>query len=487
MIWLVPQPRSTWAHDYPWGVGPEYVARDAEALRSWGTDRYADAFAAAEAAGDDVGDLTDHDPHVARLTRHTATPDVVAELSRVVRVPGIRLMLERFASFARVVILDRRGVGLSDRFSPHDLPSLEVLADDVVAVMDDAGLDRAAVFGWQSGSTSAVMLAAAYPERVSALALFSADPCPQRKPDWPYGWDDATWTTYLEGLREGWGTMRWMEEHVAQFAPGGSGVSSTMAAAFQLAASPSTAEAIERLDMQTDIRAILPSVHAPTLVMYRADDATTAVEARRYVADRIPGARAVAVPGRDDPPYSEGVDRIVDELDGFLTGASHGPVTDRVLATVLFTDVVDSTVTLASVGDAPWAARLERLDRVSREEIERQRGRYVASTGDGVLATFDGPARAVRCAQAIAERLHPSEIAIRSGCHIGEVELAGDDVRGLAVHIAARVMALAPPSEVMVTSTVRDLTAGSGLVFEDAGEHELKGVPERWRLYRVGA
>lgn len=412
-------------------------------------------------------------------------PGFVSNLIWTWEIPGVRLMLERFASFARVVILDRRGVGLSDRFSPHDLPSLEVLADDVVAVMDDAGLDRAAVFGWQSGSTSAVMLAAAYPERVSALALFSADPCPQRKPDWPYGWDEATWTTYLEGVREGWGTMRWMEEHVAQFAPGSPGISSTVATSFQLAASPSTAEAIERLDMQTDIRAILPSVHAPTLVMYRADDATTPVEARRYVADRIPGARAVAVPGRDDPPYSEGVDRIVDELDGFLTGARHRPVSDRVLATVLFTDVVDSTVTLASVGDAHWAARLERLDRVSREEIERQRGRYVASTGDGVLATFDGPARAVRCATAIAERLHPSEIAIRAGCHIGEVELAGDDVRGLAVHIAARVMALGQPSEVMVTSTVRDLTAGSGLVFEDVGEHELKGVPDRWRLFRV--
>jgi class 3 adenylate cyclase len=413
-------------------------------------------------------------------------PGFVSNLIWNWEVPGIRLMLERFATFARVVILDRRGIGLSDRLSPDDLPSLEVLADDVVAVMDDAGLDRAAVFAWQSGSPIATMLAAAYPDRVTALALFSVDPCPAAKPDWPYGWSEEQWETYLEGVRLGWGTRAWLLEHVAQFAPD-QGFDSSLAIAFQLAASPGTAEAVERLDMQTDIRAILPSVHAPTLVMYRTGNDATPIEAQRFVAERIPRAVAVELPGQDDPPYTEDVDRVVDELDRFFTGARHEPAGDRILATVLFTDVVDSTAMLASLGDATWAARLEHLDRISRDEIERLRGRYVDSTGDGMLATFDGPARAVRCAQAITERIRPMGVAIRAGCHTGEVELVGDGVRGLAVHIGARVMAVAGPSEVVVSQTVKDLVAGSGLAFEEAGEHELKGVPDRWRLYRVVA
>lgn len=399
--------------------------------------------------------------------------------------PGMRAMLERFASFARVIILDRRGIGLSDRFSPDDLPSLEVVADDVSAVMDDAGLDRAAVFGWQSGASIAIMLAATYPERVSALALFSADACALEKPDWPYGWTESEWESYLEGVRLHWGTADWIERHVTEFAPDAKFDPIWTPAAFQLAASPSTAEAMQRLEMLTDVRSILPSVHVPTLVMYRSDDATMNLDARRYVAEQIPGAVAAEVPGRDDPPYSEAVEQIVDEVEAFLTGSRHEPITDRILATVLFTDVVDSTARLASVGDARWTDLLARHDAIARAEIKRYRGRYVASTGDGLLATFDGPARAVRCAQAVGARIEPLGLSIRAGCHTGEVELAGDDIRGLAVHIGARVMALAGPSDVLVSSTVKDLTAGSGLTFEDAGEHELKGVPDRWRLYRV--
>jgi class 3 adenylate cyclase len=415
-------------------------------------------------------------------------PGFVSNLYWNWELPEYNRMLTGLGSFARVAILDRRGVGLSDRLYPRDLPSLEVVMDDVLTVMDDAGIDRAAVFGWMSGATQAALLAATYPGRVSQLVTFALDPCPLRKPGWTLtAWGRGEWESYLSELRQGWGTREWVQQQIAEWAPGSSSLTfeNWVLTNFQLSANPATAEAVERLDMETDIRAVLSTIHVPTLVLHRPGFPDPAPELVAYVAAQISGATAAALPGRDNPPWSGEVDAIVDEVEAFLTGERHRPSLDRILSTVLFTDIVGSTQRLAEVGDARWAKLLAQHDRFARREIERHRGRYVDSTGDGLLATFDGPARAVRCAQALAAAVGELGLDIRAGCHTGEIELAGDHISGLTVHTGARVSALARAGEVLVSSTVKDLTAGSGLQFEDAGEHELKGVPDRWHLYRV--
>jgi class 3 adenylate cyclase len=403
-------------------------------------------------------------------------------------LPEFRRMLTGLGSFARVAIIDRRGVGLSDRLSPKDLPSLEVVMDDILTVMNDAGIERAAVFGWQSGATHAALLAATHPARVSRLVTFALDPCPLQKPGWTLtSWGRREWESYLTELRQGWGTREWVQQHAAEWAPGSSSSAfeNWALAMFPLSANPATAEAVERLDMETDIRAVLPTIHVPTLLQYRPEFPDPPPELREYVAAQISGARLVALPGRNYAPYIGDVDAVVDEIEAFLTGERRGASLDRILSTVLFTDIVNSTQRLAEVGDARWANLLAQHDHLARREIEWYRGRYIDSTGDGLLATFDGPARAVRCAQALGAAVGELGLNIRAGCHTGEIELDGDHVRGLAVHISARVGALARAGEILVSSTVKDLTVGSGLVFEDAGEHELKGVPDRWHLYRV--
>ena len=403
-------------------------------------------------------------------------------------LPEFRRMLTGLGSFARVAIIDRRGVGMSDRLSPKDLPSLEVVMDDILTVMNDAGIERAAVFGWQSGATHAALLAATHPARVSRLVTFALDPCPLQKPGWTLtSWGRREWESYLTELRQGWGTREWVQQHAAEWAPGSSSSAfeNWALAMFPLSANPATAEAVERLDMETDIRAVLPTIHVPTLLQYRPEFPDPPPELREYVAAQISGARLVALPGRNYAPYIGDVDAVVDEIEAFLTGERRGASLDRILSTVLFTDIVNSTQRLAEVGDARWANLLAQHDHLARREIEWYRGRYIDSTGDGLLATFDGPARAVRCAQALGAAVGELGLNIRAGCHTGEIELDGDHVRGLAVHISARVGALARAGEVLVSSTVKDLTVGSGLVFEDAGEHELKGVPDRWHLYRV--
>ena len=415
-------------------------------------------------------------------------PGFISNLYWDWELPEFRRMLTGLGSFARVAILDRRGIGLSDRLYPKDLPPLEVVMDDILTVMDDAGIERAALFGWQSGATHAALLAATYPDRVSQLVTFALDPCPLEKPGWTRtGWSRGEWESYLSELRQGWGTREWVQQHVAEWAPSATSITfeNWLMTGFQLSANPATAEAVERLDMETDIRAVLPAIHVPTLVLHRPGFPDPPPEIVAYVAAQISGATLVALPGRDHPPYIGDVDAIVDEVEAFLTGGRHGASLDRILSTVLFTDIVGSTRRLAELGDARWADLLAQHDGLARREIERHRGRYVDSTGDGLLATFDGPARAVRCAQALAAAVGELGLDIRAGCHTGEIELAGDQIRGLAVHIAARVGALARAGEILVSSTVKDLTAGSGLQFEDAGEHDLKGVGDRWHLYRV--
>jgi len=415
-------------------------------------------------------------------------PGYISNLYWNWELPEFRRMLTGLGSFARVAIMDPRGIGLSDRLSPKDLPSLEVVMDDIITVMDDTGIDRAAVFGWQSGASHAALLAATYPDRVSQLVTFALDPCPLRKPGWTLtAWGRGEWESYLSELRRGWGTREWVQQNVAEWAPGATPLTfeNWVLAMFQLSANPATAEAVERLDMETDIRAVLPAIHVPTLVLYRPGFPDPPPEVEEYVAAQISGATLAALPGGDHAPYVGDVDAIVDEVEAFLTGERHRPSLDRILSTVLFTDIVGSTQHLAEVGDARWAALLAQHDGLARREIERHRGRHIDSAGDGLLATFDGPARAVRCAQALGAALGGLGLGIRAGCHTGEIELAGDHIRGLTVHTGARIGALASAGEILVSSTVKDLTAGSGLVFEDAGENQLKGVPDRWHLYRV--
>ncbi len=402
-------------------------------------------------------------------------------------IPEIVSFYERLASFSRLILMDRRGTGLSDRFGADDAPPLETTMDDILAVLDAAGSAKTTVFGIWDGCAAAMTFAATHPERVSALVLFSSTPS-GKSLGFGFGWDDEQWEEWLAGVKAGWGTRAWTVKDLRWQSPSlledPRQVEQWVTMA-RLSASPSSAVAMLRVYRDTDLTDILPTIGVPSLVLHRMGDVTEKIEAGRYVASHIPGARFVELSGDDAMPWIGDAYRLLDEIEGFVTGQMHARSADRVLATVLFTDIVDSTKTAAELGDGGWKQLLASHDQITRTEVERHRGRLVQTTGDGMLATFDGPARAVRCARAIAEGVMPFGLEIRAGCHTGEIEPAGDDVRGIAVHIGARVAALAGPSEILVSQTVKDLVAGSGLVFEDRGEHELKGVPDRWRLYRV--
>ena len=387
--------------------------------------------------------------------------------------------LDRLASFSRLIRFDKRGTGLSDR--PGGLPDLETRMDDVRAVMDAVGSERAAIFGYSEGGPMSVLFAATYPSRTTALVLYGTY-AKRRNPTEDYPWAPTTQERerYAEEIEAAWA---W-EADMRRMAPS----SDTASAAWwarraHASASPGAARDLILMNSQTDVRSILPAVTVPTLVLHRTGDSDSRVQEGRYIADHIPGARFVELPGDDHVPWMDG-DQVVDEIEEFLTGVRPAPEPDRVLMTLLFTDIVGSTDKVASLGDSRWRTLLDEHHAVVRRELVRFRGREVDTAGDGFFATFDGPARAVRAAQAIREGLRGLGIEIRAGVHTGECELAGDAVRGIAVHTAARVAAQASAGEVLVSTTVRDLVAGSGLEFADRGVSELKGVGE-WRLYAV--
>lgn len=360
--------------------------------------------------------------------------------------------------------------------------------EDLLRVLDEVGSERAALAGFLDGGYHCSLFAATYPERTRALVLYGTSASGRWSPDYPWQWKPEQWDTFLAAMEAGWGTQTYADDLLRWYAPSAYEDESSRrwwARYLWVSASPSSVVALERLYSQTDVRNVLPSIRVPTLVIHRRDDPAEPVGGARYIAREIPGAKYVELEGVDNAPWAGDSDAIVDEMEEFLTGMRPVPEPDRVLATVVFTDIVDSTRRAAEVGDASWKRLLATHDERARLQIERHRGRYIDSTGDGLLATFDGPARAVRCAQAIRGSLRDVGLEIRAGCHTGEVELSGERVRGIAVHIGARVASLAAPSEVLVSQTVKDLVAGSGLVFEDAGEHELKGVPDRWHIYRV--
>lgn len=398
--------------------------------------------------------------------------------------------LRRLSSFARVIVVDRRGTGVSDRYSPDDLPPLEDLVDDLDAVLSALGSERAALFGFSDAGALCAMFAATRPERVSGLILYATAARGMQAPDYPWQWSEREWQDYLDEVKAGWGTREYAEKSLPLFNPSLAGDQRVLVwweRFMRLSASPNSIYAQEQVFREMDIRALLPAIGVPTLVLHRADDAIEPVGAGRYLAGKIPGAEYIELPGADHFPWAGEQDALLDEVERFVrrVRSDEEDTFDRVLATILFTDIVDSTAQAAAMGDRGWRDVREQHDLVTRTQLTRFRGREVKSLGDGFLAVFDGPARGVRCARAICESMGRLGIDLRAGLHTGEIEPDGDDVAGLAVAIGARVGALAGPSEVLVSSTVKDLVIGSGLSFEDRGEHTLKGVPDAWHLYAL--
>jgi class 3 adenylate cyclase len=396
--------------------------------------------------------------------------------------PSFARFLRRLASFSRLIVFDVRGTGLSDRAA--ELPTLEEQIDDVLAVLDAVDSERAALFGLSQGGGLAALFAAAHPDRTSALVLFGAYARSTWADDYPWGRTPENYETLMRTADEGWGSGAFLPLVAPTMADDAS-FKLWWARLERLSGSPGAILAFLRMQREADVRHVLPAIRVPTLILQRNDDAYRNPGSGRYFAETIPGAKYVELSGRDNLPYVGDQDAVLDEVEEFLTGARRAAEPDRVLATVLFTDIVGSTQRAAELGDRAWRDLLERHDALVRRELDRGRGREVDTAGDGFLATFDGPARAIRCAQAIAERVRDLGLEVRSGLHTGEIELAGDHVRGIAVHIGARAAALAGPGEVLVTSTVKDLVAGSGIEFEERGEHELKGVPGAWRIFLV--
>ncbi|HSL63436.1 MAG TPA: adenylate/guanylate cyclase domain-containing protein [Gaiellaceae bacterium] len=413
-------------------------------------------------------------------------PIWVSHLEQAWEEPSLAAFYGRLAAFSRLILFDKRGTGLSDRVADDALPSLEERMDDVRAVMDAVGSREAALFGMHEGGTMAILFAATYPERVRALVTFGAFARRLWAPDHPWGRTADDRAAWVGEIVSAWGGPVGLDR-VAPSRAGDEGFAVWWASYLRHGASPGAAAAMARMNDEIDVRPVLGAVHVPTLVVHRVDDRRVDVEEARFLAAEIPGATLVELPGEDHLPWAGDPAAVLDEVELFLTGTRRGPEPDRVLASLLFTDVVGSTRLAASLGDRRWRELLGRHDRLVRAAIEQWRGREVDTTGDGFFAAFDGPARAVRCARAAVEAVRTLGLELRAGVHTGEVEVDGDDVRGIAVHIAARVAALAGPGEVLVSQTVADLVAGSGLAFEERGEHELRGVPGRWRLAAVRA
>lgn len=412
-------------------------------------------------------------------------PGFVSHVEMVWEMPPAARLIERLASFSRLIMFDKRGTGLSDPVEGS--PTLEERIDDLRAVMEAAGSERAAVVGISEGVPMSLLFAATHPELVSALVLYGGMARSTWAPDYP-------WATPVEALRESSaellphlndGTI--LEVMAPSLADDPQ--ARQMFARFQrYAASPAMLKQNMEMFLDIDVRPILPAIDVPTRVLHRRGDMTVNRRAAEWMADQIPGATYVELPGIDHLPFAGDTDALIDEVEEFLTGVRRDVEVDRILATVMFTDIVDSTKRASAMGDRAWRDLLDAQNAVLRRELARFRGREVKTLGDGMLATFDGPARAIRCALEMIDAVRPLGIEIRVGLHTGEVEVVdgaqpGGDVAGIAVHIAARVGALAGSSEVLVSGTVKDLVAGSGIAFDERGEHVLKGIPDQWRIF----
>lgn len=408
-------------------------------------------------------------------------PGFVSHLEHSWEEPAVARFFNRLGSFARVIAFDKRGTGLSDR---TDISRLERRMDDIRAVMDAAGSEHATVFAISEGGTLATVFAATYPERTTALVLYGAQARVLEADDYPFGYSVEVAEAFIDSIEQGWGTGVALD----LFAP--SVIDDVRLrrwwADFQrLSASPGAAVTLLRIQTQVDARNALPAISAPTLVIHRTGDMMVPIAHGRYLAERIPGARLLELPGEDHLYFVGDQGVVLDATEEFVTGRRASPEPDRVLATVLFTDIVASTARAAELGDRRWGDLLETWRAQVRKLLARYRGREVNTTGDGFLATFDGPERAIHCATAIAGESPLIGTEVRTGLHTGLCEILGDDLGGISVHIAARVVAEANPGEVLVSSTVKDLVAGSGITFADREVHALKGVPDKWRLVAI--
>jgi pimeloyl-ACP methyl ester carboxylesterase len=383
--------------------------------------------------------------------------------------------LERLGSFSRLIRFDKRGTGLSDR--PGTLPDLETRMDDVRAVMDAVGSGRAALFGYSEGGPMAALFAATYPERTSALVLYGTYAKRIRSDDYPWAPTLTERRAYAEEIEREWCAA----DMARMFPSADQAMADWWQARARAAASPGAARALIEMNSQIDVRDVLPAIRVPTLVLHRSRDRDSRVAEGRYIADRIPGARFIELPGVDHVPWID-ADQIIDEVEEFLTGAPPSPPLDRVLATILVTDLVGSTQLAGQLGDREWAELLGAHHKAVREELARFSGEEIDAAGDGFLALFEGPGRAIRCAFAIRNSLRRLGLSVRTGVHTGEIERRDMSARGIAVHVAARVAAEAEGGEVLVTGTTRDLVAGSGLSFADRGGRRLKGVEGRTEL-----
>jgi class 3 adenylate cyclase len=400
--------------------------------------------------------------------------------------PSYARFLSRIASFSRLITFDKRGTGLSDRVSEDRLPTLEQRMDDLRAVMDAVGSERAALFGVSEGGPMCLLFAATYPERTTALVIYGSYSHSGAAPEYDWTYSEESRAAFRRLLEETWGGPFGLAER-APSKMGDEAFTRWWSALLRQSASPSAALSLIEMNSQIDIRPILPAIRVPTLIIHRSEEIVMKAEEARFMSGQIEGASLVMVPGTDHLPWVGDMDPILDAMHEFLTGAPRVHDIDRVLSTVVFTDIVGSTERAAALGDAEWKRLLLAHHDVVRRELQRFGGKEIDTAGDGFLATFDGPARAVRCALSIAERVRDLGIEIRAGVHTGECELLDGNIGGIAVHIGARVAAMAGRSEVLVSSTVKDLVAGSGLRFEDLGTHRLKGVPDEWHLYRASS
>ncbi len=418
-------------------------------------------------------------------------PDWVNHIEIQWEEPRQERFLNSLASFSRLILFNPRGMGASDPIPVTDSPTVEQWMDDARTVLDAVGSEQPALFGAGAGGTVTMLFAATYPERVRALAVVNSTARGTRAPDYPIGLSPEFLEMQRELVAERWGSPEHVDAMLPVLAPEDASDERLRAwlPRFQRAAySPGMASAAQRLLFGLDIRDALSSIQAPTLVIHRAGiPAPISVEHGRYLADHIAGAVYKELPGYGYAFWAGDFQPILDEVEEFLTGSRGAGPPDRVLATVLFTDIVGSTATAAEVGDRRWKELVREHDAIIDRELARHRGRHIHTTGDGVLATFDGPARAIRCAVAIREAARGTNLEIRAGLHTGEIELQGKDVAGIGVHIGARVSALAGPGEILVSRTVVDLVTGSGLQFEDRGNHVLKGVPGEWQLFSLVA
>ena len=412
------------------------------------------------------------------------SPGFVSHVEHSWEDPQLARFLRRLASFSRLIVFDKRGTGMSDRPSDQDAALLEDRINDIASLMDTVGSDRAAIMGLSETGKVAILFAATYPERTSAVIAYgSFAGGGDDRPTYPWAPDPGQ-AAWLEDLEANWGRGVLFFDEFAGSRRDDPHYREWFAKLERLSASPGAAVAVARMSMQTDVRDVLPMIRVPTLVLHKREDQAVPLEEGRYIADHIPGAKFVELPGADHWPWI-GHDEAVEEIQEFLTGVRHSPEPDRAIVTVMFVDIVDSTKHAVDLGDRRWTDLLESFYTLVERALHRSRGREIDRAGDGFLATFDGPAQAIRCAMALIDEVRELGLRIRVGIHTGECERLGDKVRGLGVVIGARIGALAGAGEILVSRTVQDLVVGSELRFQQRGRHELKGVRGEWELYAL--